>query len=133
MTTTQRKWLTLALAVALAVLQSGCVLFVAGAAAAAGVGTYAYVSGELTGSESVSLDRAYSASQAAMKDLEFPVLNKSKDALQAELTARTAADKRILIKLKKVSEGTTEIRIRVGTFGDESLSRMILDKIKSHF
>ena len=129
------KWLTMAvaLAAAVAVLQTGCVLFVAGAAAAAGVGTYAYVNGELKGSEAVSLDKAWDASQAAMKDLEFPITTKSKDALQAELTARNSADKKIVIALKKVSDGATEIRIRVGTFGDESLSQLILEKIKSHF
>ena len=127
------KWLTLALAAALAVLQSGCVLFLVGAAAGAGAGTYAYVSGELKGSESVSLDKAWNASLAAMKDLEFPITTKSKDALQAEVVARTSADKKIVVKLKKVSDKTTEIRVRVGTFGDETLSRMILDKIKSHF
>jgi hypothetical protein len=35
--------------------------------------------------------------------------------------------------LDKQSASVTDIRIRVGTFGDESLSRQILDKIKSHF
>ncbi len=124
----------MAMAAALAALTAGCAaVLVGGAAAAAGVGTYAYVSGELKGSEAVSLDRAWSASQAAMKDLEFPITNKAKDALQGELTARTAADKRIVVKLKKVSDKTTDIRIRVGTFGDETVSRLILDKIKSHF
>ncbi len=122
----------MAAALGLAVFQSGCLLFVAGAAAAAGVGTYAYVNGELKGSEAVSLDQAWDASQAAMKDLEFPITTKSKDELQAELVARTSADKKVTIKLKKVSAETTEIRIRVGTFGDETTSRLILDKIKGH-
>jgi hypothetical protein len=128
------KWLTMVLAAALLAVGGGCaVLVVGGAAAAVGVGTYAYINGELKGTEAASLDQAYTASLAAMKDLEFPITNKSKDALQAEVLARNSADKKILIKLKKVSDGATEIRIRVGTFGDESLSRLILDKIKSHF
>ncbi len=128
------KWLTMTLAAALPLVGGGCAaVVVGGAVAAAGVGTYAYVNGEMKGTEAVSLDRAWTASQSAMKDLEFPITNKAKDALQAELTARTSADKRILIKLKKMSDGATEIRIRVGTFGDESASQLILDKIKSHF
>jgi hypothetical protein len=127
------KLLTVALAAALVVFGNGCLLLVAGGAAAAGVGTYAYVNGELKGTEAVSLDQAWTASQAAVKDLEFPITTKTKDALQAELTARNSSDKRIQIKLKKVSDKSTEIRIRVGTFGDESMSRLILDKIKSHF
>ena len=132
--TMKTKWLTMVLAAALLAVGGGCaVLVVGGAAAAVGVGTYAYINGELEGTEAASLDQAYTASLAAMKDLEFPITNKSKDALQAEVLARNSADKKILIKLKKVSDGATEIRIRVGTFGDESLSRLILDKIKSHF
>ena len=128
------KWLTVALAAALLALGGGCAaVVVGGAVVAAGVGTYAYVNGEMKGTETVSLDRAWNASQAAMKDLEFPITDKSKDALQAELTARTSADKKILIKLKRVSDGATEIGIRVGTFGDEAMSRLILDKIKNHF
>ena len=121
------------LAVALPAVGGGCAVLVVGGVAAAGVGTYAYVSGEMKGTEAVALDRAWDAAQAAMKDLEFSVTSKAKDALQAELTARTAADKKIQIRLKKVTDGATEIRIRVGTFGDESLSRLILTKMKSHF
>jgi hypothetical protein len=131
--TMKTKWLTMALAAVLPVLGAGCAaVVVGGAVAAAGVGTYAYVNGEMKGTEAVSLDRAWKASQATMADLEYPILKKTKDALQAELTARTAADKKILIKLKRVSNEVTEIRIRVGTFGDESMSQLILDKIKSH-
>ena len=121
------------LATALLAVGGGCVLLLVGGAAAAGAGTYAYVSGEMKGNEAVSLDRAYKASLAAMKDLQFPVTTKSKDALQAEVLARNSADKKILINLKKVSDSTTEIRIRVGTFGDETMSRQVLEKIKSHF
>lgn len=54
-------------------------------------------------------------------------------AARSQQPTRNSADKKMLIKLKKVSDGATEIRIRVGTFGDESMSRLILDKIKSHF
>ena len=67
-----------------------------------------------------------------MKDLEYPVTSQAKDALSAELTARNASDKKIMVKLKKISDTTTEVRIRVGTFGDESLSRVVLEKIKKH-
>jgi Protein of unknown function (DUF3568) len=48
------------------------------------------------------------------------------------LTARNASDKRIVVHLKKMSDTVTEIRVRVGTFGDEALSRVILDKINQH-
>ena len=114
-------------------LGSGCALFVIGAAAGAGAGTYAYVNGELKETEGVSLDTAYTATLAAMNDLQYAVESKPKDGMTATITVRTAADKKIVVTLTKQSATTTEIRIRVGTFGDEALSRQVLDKIKSHF
>jgi Protein of unknown function (DUF3568) len=112
---------------------SGCALFVVGGAAAAGAGGYAYVKGEVKSTEGASLDRAWQATLAAMKDLEYTVTKQGKDALAGELTARNAIGKEIYIYEKKVSDTATEISIRVGTFGDEAVSRTILMKIKSHF
>ena len=51
---------------------------------------------------------------------------------RANLTARNASNTDINIKLKYLSNTSTEIRIRVGTFGDEAMSRTILNKINSH-
>ena len=125
------KLLILALMASLLALMSGCVLFVAGAAAGAGVAGYAWVNGEVKTTEAASLDRTWNATLAAMKDLEFPVTSQAKDALEADLMARNASNASINIKLRKLDKASTEIRIRVGTFGDESLSRTILNKINS--
>jgi hypothetical protein len=114
---------------AVLMIGAGCAVVVVGGAAAAGVGAYAYVNGECKATKSATLDRTWNATLAAMKALEFPVTSQAKDALEAELTARNASDKKITVKLKKLSDSVTEIRIRVGTFGDEALSRVILDKI----
>jgi hypothetical protein len=110
---------------------SGCALFVVGAAAGAGAAGYAYVAGELKVTESATLNRTYDATLKAMKDLEYPVISKVKDALTAHVVARNASDKKIDINLKKLSDNATEVRIRVGTFGDENLSRTILEKIRA--
>ena len=120
-------WLAL-----LVTLTNGCALFVVGAAAGAGAAGYAWVDGEVKTTEASSLNQTWDASLAAMKDLEFTVTDKSKDALSGYVTAQTADNKTIKISLKYISNTSTEIRIRVGTFGDESLSRIILGKINSH-
>jgi hypothetical protein len=65
-----------------------------------------------------------------MDSLGFTVTSKEKDAISGELIARGASDKKITVKLKKQTEEVTEIRIRIGTFGDESMSRQILEEIK---
>ena len=113
-------------------LTNGCFLFVVGAAAGAGAAGYAYVNGEEKTTVAFSMNQTWDASLAAMKDLQFPVTNQAKDALQGNLDARNASNTNISIKLKYIFNTSTEIRIRVGTFGDESLSRIILNKINSH-
>jgi len=123
--------MTLSLAALLA-FGSGCVLFVAGAVAGAGVAGYAWVNGEIKTTVSASLNQSWQASLAALNDLQFPVSSKSKDALEGELTAQNAKDTTIKVSLKYISNTSTEIRIRVGTFGDEALSRTILEKIRAH-
>ena len=118
--------------VSLLALTNGCFLFVVGAAAGAGAAGYAWVDGELKVTEASSLSQTWDASLATMKDLEFSVTTKAKDALSGNLTAQTADNKTVKIDLKYISNTSTEVRIRVGTFGDENLSRIILNKINSH-
>lgn len=120
--------LNLGLAGALA-LSAGCAAVVVGAAAA-GAGGYAYVAGEMKSTETATLDRVWTATLGAMGDLSFPVITQKKDPGHAELIARTSTDTKISITLNKFSDTATEVRIRVGTFGDKSLSVAILEKIR---
>ena len=109
---------------------SGCALLVGGAA---GAGTFAYLRGELKSDEEISLDRLWNATQAAIKDMGLTVKTKKKDYLSAKLVAVTADDKNINISLKRKSDNLTEIAIRIGKFGNESMSQQILDEIKNHY
>jgi hypothetical protein len=127
-----KKSVLLVLVVASLALLNGCILFVAGGAAAAGAGTVAYVNGELKDTEDHSLDPVHDATVAGVQDMQYVIVNTAKDAGQFKLTVRTATDQKIDITLIKQSPNSTEIRIRVGTFGDEQLSRQLLDKIKAH-
>jgi len=100
---------------------------------AAGAGTVGYIGGELKTVEEVSLNRAWNATQKAMNNLGFTTTSKEKDAFNGKLIAEGAANKIIKIKLNRQSDTLTEIRIRVGTFGDKSLSLQILESIKKQF
>jgi hypothetical protein len=126
------KLLMTVLMASLLSLTSGCFLFVVGAAAGAGAAGYAWVDGEVKTTEGFSMTQTWDASQAAIKDLQFTVTSQSKDALQGDLEARDASNTAISVKLKYVSNTSTEVRIRVGTFGDENMSRIILNKINNH-
>jgi hypothetical protein len=96
-------------------------------------GTVVYVRGELQATEEVPLDTAWEATQKAMGDLKFATTSKAKDALAGELIARRASGKKVTVKLKRQSNTLTEIRIRVGIFGDEPTSHEIHKAIKKHF
>lgn len=127
----QELLLVLLLAVSPLIL-TGCLTAAAvGGAAAAGAGTVAYIKGELKATEEASLNKTWAATVAAVDELEFLVINKIKDAVSAELEAKTADNKTVKIELKRVSDNLTDISIRIGTFGDETLSRYILSKIEA--
>ncbi len=109
----------------------GCVaaLLVGGGA---GAGTVAYLRGELKSTEEASIYRVLQATQQAMKDLKFTVTNEEKGISSAKLTAYGTDDTKVEVNLENVSEKLTNVRIRVGVFGNESLSLLILERIKKH-
>ena len=127
-----KQILTCAGALALLVACTGCPVLVVGAVAGAGAATYAYVNGEVESTLSAGMDKTWSATLAALKDLQFNTGKTSKDALNGHVESTTADGKSITIKLKRVSDTLTEVDIRVGKFGDQRVSDLILDKIKSH-
>lgn len=118
----------------LALYLNGCAaVLVGGAAVGAGAGTVAYIKGELKAEEEVTLTRAFKAALATMKELEFVVSKDEKDSFNATVEGFTVADKRVRINMERMSENITEVKIRIGTFGDETLSRIILKKMEERF
>lgn len=124
-----RKSILLGLGLALGALPffTGCVVIAAGA----GAGAVAYVRGEMQTSVEHDLDAVFKASQRALGKLEFAKVNDHKSGVDAQLIARTALDKRVEIKLTKVTDTLTKVQIRVGLVGDQDLSLTILEKIKA--
>ena len=120
--------LLLGFALSVMVLSTGCV---AVALAGAGAGGYAYYKGELKSTESASLERVWNASKKAVAGLELNLTEENKDGLSAMLKARTADDKPVTIRLKRISSESTELRIRSGQIGDESRARQIQSAIQS--
>jgi hypothetical protein len=128
MKTNWKFWVVLATMAFLPWL-SGCVAALAGAA---GAGTVAWVEGRLDSTLNAKFDDAAKAAGRAIKQLQFALINEQKDALGDKLTARTAEDKKIEIKVIPVGDLTSQVQIRVGIFGDEHQSLVILDKIKQN-
>lgn len=114
----------------------GCALFVVGAVAGAAAGTVSYVGNELRSSQDVSVDKAWSAANDAVRELQFSVITDKthKDATGGTLTARTAKDQQVRIQLIRTSDRVTEIRIRVGAFdttANRSTAQLVWDKMKA--
>ncbi|HUL53119.1 MAG TPA: DUF3568 family protein [Opitutaceae bacterium] len=114
---------------ALSAALTGCVAVVAGAA---GAGAVAWVQGRLDANLNADFERSAKAADLAIRDLQWSKISEKKDALEDTLIARTAGDRKVEIKVLKVTEETSKAEIRVGVFGDEALSLTILDKIKAH-
>ena len=107
---------------------TGCFAVVAAGAAGTGVAWYR---GQLEANLDTNIETVFAASQKALTQLEFANISNKKSTVDAQLVSRTALDKKVEIKLEKVTERSTKVIVRVGVFGDETLSMSILDKIKA--
>lgn len=119
-------------ACAAAMSAGGCALLAVGAvAAAAGVGTYAYMNGKLESTETASLDETYGAALAAVESMEFDVKRSDKDALEGRIVSERVNGQSVTIRMFREDPELTRLTIRVGSIGDEDVSLRVLDEIKS--
>ena len=107
---------------------SGCTAMVV--CGAVGAGSFVYLSGELESTENASFNQAWNATQTMMKTSGFTVTSIEKDIFYSKFEAKDSGDRKIIIKLISQSNDRIKIKVRVGTFGDESLSRRILEDIR---
>lgn len=93
---------------------------------------YNRVTGNLTAVLEASLDRAWEAAVAAVEhDLKFEVRERTKDSLAGIVRARTADGKQISITLRRRGDNITEAVINAGILADDSLQRLVLEKIQA--
>ncbi|TMQ32058.1 MAG: DUF3568 family protein [Planctomycetota bacterium] len=125
------------LAVGVALASSGCLLIAAGAAGGAAVG-YVYYKGAVCATYNAGFADAFTASQAALRDLGMPIVLEEKKAAEGFLESRTADGERIRIYVEPLTSKIpaeavqTRISVRVATFGDRPLSERILDQVGLH-
>ena len=125
----QKGQAVLAVAICVGILfVQGCTVALVGA----GAGTVAYLKGDLEAMFEEDLSQVHEAALKALDKLEISATKKEKDALSAMIVGRTAADKKITIKLKAAENNLTKLSIRVGVFGSRSQSQHIYDEIKKH-
>lgn len=108
-------------------LACGCVALAVGGAAA-GAGGVAYAKGNKKRTYDHSIDTVSQAAMNALAELELNVAHANHDQLKGRIDAYTATGDHIKIKLENLGHAT-ELDVRINTFGDSSMSQMILSKI----
>ena len=111
----------------LAACSPGCAWLLFGAAA--GAGTYAYVNGELKREFAGPLAATFDATLRALRQLELPVIQSSRDELVGKIRSERADGKAVHVTIEPLGEGSSRVRIRVGVFGDKDASRRIAGRI----
>ena len=101
------------------------------AAAAVGAGTYYYIKGDLKTNYEAPMDKTWEATIKSIEELKLTVESQKHDALSGVIKGKMADEKGFEINLKRLGENSTEVGVRIGTFGDREKSEAIHDKILS--
>jgi len=112
---------------ALVALLAGCpaLLLVGGA----GTSAIAFATGELRTTEKTPLVALDAACASAVDVLGYEEVTTERDEDRIRWRARTAAGDPVDIRLLAKDPEKTELRIRIGVFGDEAKSRLVLEQI----
>jgi hypothetical protein len=77
------------------------------------------------------MDVAWQATLGALEDLELQTYTKNLDGLGGRIEALRADKTKVHIRLKPVSDRSTRIGVRVGTFGSREISNRIHEAIRT--
>ena len=123
-----KAFLGVVLILSWAFVSSGCVWLAVGAAA--GAGTYAWISGVLQKDFMVSAEELQNATRQGLRDLNVVIREQTEDRLSAIYRAKFADGENVTIDIVALTERSARIRIRIGVFGDQAKSEMILNAIE---
>lgn len=129
-----RKSLCIALTLAACALLPSCaapVVVMSGGFSVLQAGTSAFISGELEATIPKPLPEVYEAADAALRELQFTLGAAKLGEFNGYIYARETQRRRIEVNMEKKSPVVTKLNIRIGVFGDQSESRLILATIQS--
>lgn len=109
-------------------LLTGCGALFLGAAAG-GVAGALYYKGELEADVEATPQAVIAATEKAFRDLIWAKETATATATDGLATARTATGKEVKVTVVTKTPEVSTLGIRVGTFGDENLSRLLYDRI----
>ena len=109
---------------------TGCAAVLVGGAAAGAAAGVLYHEGELRGDIEASPPAVIKATERAFRDLIWSKESAKSSATDGLATARTATGREVTVTVTRKTEEVSQVGIRIGTFGDENLSRLLYDKIQ---
>ncbi|MBM4331621.1 MAG: DUF3568 family protein [Deltaproteobacteria bacterium] len=127
-----KKGLGLVLIASMLIGNSGCaVFFAAGAGVGVGIGAAEYIRGELKQAYAAPMEKAWNASLATVEELKMKATEKAIDNLDQNRVIKgvTEEGKDFQIALEALAKDVTEVKIRIGIFGDEAYSKKIQEGI----
>ena len=110
---------------------TGCALFVVAGAGAAGFGTAEYIGGELKQAYAAPMEKTWDAALTATEEGKMKVTEKSIDNLDQNrvIKGKTQEGKDFQISLEALAKDVTQVKVRIGIFGDEKSSKEIQERI----
>ena len=110
---------------------TGCAALVVGAAAGGAAAGALYYKGELRADVDAAPREVIAATEKAFRDIIWDQETAAASATDGMATARTATGREVEVTVEMKTPEVSTIGIRIGTFGDENLSRLLYDRILS--
>ena len=124
---TTTRLAVLCAAIAAMAVSNGCgALILMGGAGGSAI---AFATGELRSNEEATFAAVDAATHDAVDRLGYEELEVEREADRARFRARTAGGEPVDIRVYARGPNQTELRIRIGVFGDEASSRLVLEEI----
>ena len=120
-----------AVLVTMVMLLTGCAALMVGAAAGGAAAGALYYKGELKADVDATPQAVMAATEKAFRDLIWTKETVEASATDGLATAHTATGKEVKVTVFTKTPQVSELGIRIGTFGDENLSRLLYDRIVS--
>jgi len=109
----------------------GCIALLAGGAA--GAGTAVWLSEKLTQEFNAPYNRTVKAAKDALTSLKLEIIKETKEEDITQLRSKYSDGKEIWIDIRKISDNSTKVEVRVGVVSpDKIASEKILKAIKRH-
>ena len=91
---------------------------------------FTFLRGTLSGVLPSALPKVETATVAAMEELDFVAVDVVSDKLKGTVNARMADGTKVSVKLQADDFEATLVKVKVGTWGDQSISVQILRHIQ---